>query len=613
MGLWALEYYDAGEEDFVEFTGRVEEIIEELSGHEEVSFSIPNTAANRSFVASDQMIKVSFDGTQLYLGVLYDIEYSRKQLKCIVYNGVYELLKRRVISGEYIGYMASSVAEFIRQAAGLTYMVDCPADNVDMIFDQTLCFDAIVQLAAVLNKDYWVVGGENLHIGDRGSAQSFDGNIANVSERAEARSKKRDKVHVRGVRYDGEQIMGYAGDGDNVAVFWHDFPTTEYTLYALAVKKLAEINMDDGSIVLTCPITSGYHLYPGDTITLSKPELNLDGSYKIVKTSKKRKTVDIEVTRKKRTTEDVLAELSKNTGQAVSFSSTMMEVIEEMNLKPSLICGATIKPSFDLSTTYLKEYCILPGGIAVAAPTGNMNSYEGGYVTLALIEKNGAGERDLARDILDLFADNQNDDGSWYQQYNPYKNADGKHERVDEVAPGVSGDLKVDSGAAMLLWAMSRYDEVTSGTRYQAVVRKALQFLRELQYAHMVAHSTNLIANLVLEGETDTYAFAADSAECLLAMKAAMDAYGDSLTTDPGEYSVKTMANDLYYSLCTVTWVGSGNNYYHTTYPIDGQVMVPFTFKEKLSYTQAMCSWANYVFANSGYLTVSDYLSLIHI
>jgi len=319
LGLWTLEYYDAGEEDFVEFTGRVEEIIEELSGHEEVSFSIPNTAANRSFVASDQLIRIKFDGTVIYgIGVLYDIEYSKKRLKCIIYNGIYELLKRRVISGKYLGLMASSVAEFIRQAAGLTYMIDCPADNVDMIFDQTLCFDAIVQLAAVLNKDYWVVGGEHLHIGDRGSAQSFDGNIANVSERGMARSKKRDKVHVRGVSYEGEEIMGYAGDGDDVAVFWHDVPTTEYTLYALAVKKLAEINMDDGSVVLTCPITSGYHLYPGDTITLSKPELNLDGSYKIVRTSKKRKTMDIEVIRQKRTTEDVLEELMKQNSGALS-------------------------------------------------------------------------------------------------------------------------------------------------------------------------------------------------------------------------------------------------------------------------------------------------------
>ena len=323
LGLWKLEYYDDGVEDFVEFTGRMEEIIEELSGHEEVSFSIPNTADNRAFVASDQIIRVSFDATILYLGVLYDIEYSKKQLKCIVYNGIYELLKRRVITGEYIGLMPSSVAEFIRAAAGLIYMVNCPATpNVDMIFDQTICFDAIVQLAAAINKDYWVENGENLYIGDRGSAQSFDGSIANISERGIARSKKRDKVHVRGVSYEGAQIMGYAGTGDDVAVFWYDTPTTEYTLYALAVQKLAELNMDDGSVALTCPITSGYHLHPGDTITLTKPLLSLDGSYKIVKTTKKRKTMDVEIIRQKRTTEKVLEELS--TGTRNSFTLTTL-------------------------------------------------------------------------------------------------------------------------------------------------------------------------------------------------------------------------------------------------------------------------------------------------
>ena len=67
--------------------------------------------------------------------------------------------------------MASSVADFIRTAAGLTYMVNCPSDYIDIVFDQTLCFDAIVQLAQMLNKDYWVQYGDSLNIGDRGSAE----------------------------------------------------------------------------------------------------------------------------------------------------------------------------------------------------------------------------------------------------------------------------------------------------------------------------------------------------------------------------------------------------------------------------------------------------------
>jgi len=238
-----------------------------------------------------------------------------------------------------------------------------------------------------------------------------------------------------------------------------------------------------------------------------------------------------------------------------------------------------------------------------------MNSYEGGYISLALIEKNGSGERDLARDVLDEFAQIQNSDGSWYQQYNPYLNSAGLHDRVDSIGAGYSGDLKVDSGAALLLWAMSRYDQITSGSRYQTVVRKALNFLRDLQYAHQVAYGTNLISNLVYQGTIDTVALAADCAECLLSMKASMDAYGDSLTTDPASYSVKTMANDLYYALCVYSWTGDSGRYYSTSYPVGEETEIPFTYKEKISYTQALCSWANYVFANSGYLTTTDYSS----
>lgn len=608
MGRWKFEYADG--ENWVEFTGRVEEVMEELNGHEEATFFIPNTSANRTFVASDQIIRIKFDAEQVYLGALLDFTYSKKYLKCIVYNGIYELMKRRVISGNFAWFPAHALMEQIRLAAGLINPLgSCPTTHLDATFDQTYCFDGMIEVVKGCKCDYWTQNGDTLYLGTRGSAQSFDGKISNNSERSISRSKRRDKVHVRGFNRDGEQIMGYAGDGDDVAVFWNNFATTEETLNYFAERKLAEINQDDSSVPLICPITSGVHLHPGDTITINKPELSLNGSYRIVKTTKRRKTVDIEITRKKRTTEDVLAELSKNTGQAVSFSSAAMEMIETLNLKPNLVSGAAVKTANNLVTTYLKNSCILPIGVAVASPTGNMNSYEGGYIALALIEKNGTGERDLAKDILDEFAEIQNADGSWYQQYNPYLNAAGLHDRVDTVGGGYSGDLKVDSGAALLAWAMSRYDEVTSGTRYQTEVRKALQFLRELQYAHMVAHSTSLISNLVYQGVTDTIALAADCAECLMAMKVAMDAYGDSLTTDPGAYSVKTMANDLYYALCVFSWTGDAGRYYATSYPIGEQTEIPFTYKEKISYTQALCSWANYVFANSGYLTTSDYSS----
>jgi hypothetical protein len=323
---WIVEYYDEGEEDWAEISGaRFEEITDELNGHLEAVFCLSNTSTNRSFVETSYIIQIRYGFTQKFLGVLYDIEYSRKELKCIVYNGIFELLKRRVISGEYLGLMASSVADYIKTAAGLTYMINCPSTTVDIVFDQTLCFDAIVQLAQQLGKDYWVQYGDSLNIGDRGSAQSFDYSKAQAKERVVGRSKNRDKVHVRGVDNDGEEIMGVAGTGDDVAIFWWNQPATEDALDAIAAAKLAEINQDDSSVTLVCPIGEGVHLDPGDTITVVKPLLNLNDSYRIVKVVKRRKDMDIEIIRSKRDTEKILEELCKESHGNFSLTTFLSQ------------------------------------------------------------------------------------------------------------------------------------------------------------------------------------------------------------------------------------------------------------------------------------------------
>jgi hypothetical protein len=156
---------------------------------------------------------------------------------------------------------------------------------------------------------------------------------------------------------------------------------------------------------------------------------------------------------------------------------------------------------------------------------------------------------------------------------------------------------------------MSYYDQLTSGTRYKTNVQNALSFLRQLQYDHTVAYSTNLIANLIDNGTVDNTALLADCAKCLLSMKAAMDAYGSSLQTSVG-YSVQTFANNLYYSICVSGWHSSAL-YFDTSYPYGQNTQIPFNYQEKISYTQALCSRAVYVFAKSPYLTITDYSASI--
>jgi hypothetical protein len=273
-----------------------------------------------------------------------------------------------------------------------------------------------------------------------------------------------------------------------------------------------------------------------------------------------------------------------------------------------LTYATNIKSKYTVNLSYLLDSCILSGKVVVSSPTGTMNCYEAGYAVLALLQYGGSSYYSQVQNILDLWASIQNSDGSWYQQYNPYS----PYAVVTETSEGTDGNLKVDSGAALLAWAMSNYDRLTSGTRYKANVQLALDFLRALQYAHTVAYSTNLIANLILDGTTDTTALLADCGECLLSAKFAMDAYGSGLTTTSG-YSVQTFANNLYYSIAVTGWRGSTAQYYDTSYPYEQNTNVPFTYEEKISYTQALCSWAVYVFAKSAYQTAGDYSSQCEI
>ncbi|WNZ30047.1 MAG: hypothetical protein IAX21_04125 [Candidatus Bathyarchaeota archaeon] len=322
MAGWVFEYFDGDIEDWVEFTGRIGEITEELNGHEEATIFIPNSSANRTFVQSDQIVKITYNSVQMFVGALFAVEYSNKELKCIVYNGVYELMKRRVISEIYESEPANNIMEDVRVAAGLYETLgSCPTTALDMNFDQTLCYDAMVEVAKACSCDYWVQDGDTLYLGSRGSAQSFDSSKAKVSKRGVDRGKIRDKVHVRGFSAEGEELLGVAGTGDNVAVFWNNFATTQDTLDLLAAKLLTGVNIEDSQIRVSCPITEGFHLHPGDTITVSKSALNLDDTYKVMRTIKTRASCIFELNRSIKRTEDILEELSKTRNEVFNFTT----------------------------------------------------------------------------------------------------------------------------------------------------------------------------------------------------------------------------------------------------------------------------------------------------
>jgi len=149
-----------------------------------------------------------------------------------------------------------------------------------------------------------------------------------------------------------------------------------------------------------------------------------------------------------------------------------------------------------------------------------------------------------------------------------------------------------------------------------------MAYLRECQVQHIAVNpGSYLLANQrwdygLSTEKWNTDAFAADTAECVLAALAALDTYGDSLT-DINGYSVKTMTNNMYVSLSTLSFRGDPNPssvddaYFWTQYPY---ASIPWLMPANIvpigiSYAQALCSWSVYKWAKSAHLVggTTDY------
>jgi len=227
---------------------------------------------------------------------------------------------------------------------------------------------------------------------------------------------------------------------------------------------------------------------------------------------------------------------------------------------------------------YLKRF-ILPTNLPAACPSGMIVPYEGGYALLALLAK---GENTLAKDVLDKLVTFQNTDGSWYQQYYPYKPFD-RYE-----------DRKVDSGTSLTAWVMADYDarQNPPTTLYKTAWQKAAEFLHTLEWA--LTPTASLLKNQVIGGVPEEVAFSADVSEAILGLTRGLDAYGADVL-DFGGHSVKDLVTRLVAGLDGYMW-RPADYFYQTEYPLGAQSQtkpgVYITFKQLVSYSQALVAWA---------------------
>jgi hypothetical protein len=243
-----------------------------------------------------------------------------------------------------------------------------------------------------------------------------------------------------------------------------------------------------------------------------------------------------------------------------------------------------------ISQDYLKRHIIATNHI-VASPGGMIVPYEGGYGLLALMERDWVGNQTLVADVLDAMVGLQNADGSWDQQYYPQK---GNDPYVDPAGHR----RQVDSGAAMMAYAMADYDARNASVTYKTYWQKAFDFLYSLRWEIAVGYE--LIKNQVINGVAEDVAFTADMAEVILAAVRGFDAYGNTVTLTDGVTVVRDWIAKVVAGIDSYMWEPA-NYYYRTEYPSGAQSEckkdpdgnpIYITFKQCVTFVQALIAWA---------------------
>ena len=319
--MWKIEYYSGSE--WIEKSDAVfKKIHQELNGHEECLFILPNTSSNRTFISSNKKIRILYSSEVVFEGLLVGAEYSEDLLVCFAYPEAYVRMDPRIIpSGssytvEYIGETISNVLQAICDEAGVE-KGECPSGTVSVRFIRSNCLKAAQFLADAVNKDFWADWDASLNprfnIGTRQEHSNVPVDPLEWPKRTVDRSQKITKVIVRSVDEDGNYIEGSAGTGDKIAVFTEKGAMDIDTLNTLAQKKLDELNTESSGVTLPLKVTQGYNLYPGDTVKLNKPELGWEEevTYRVLAVTKTIDKVKIEVEKKVKTLDKELEDFKK--------------------------------------------------------------------------------------------------------------------------------------------------------------------------------------------------------------------------------------------------------------------------------------------------------------
>lgn len=167
--MWKIQYWNGT--NWNDWAAVFERLTQELNGHEELVFVVPNTETNRALVASDLRVRLLWGTTEIWRGLLQAVTYKRDVLECFAYVEAYSKMAKRDISQSFTDAAVGDILQAICDAAGVT-KGECPSGARSVEFKSAICLDAAKWLADSCLADFWADydanGNPRFNIGKRG-------------------------------------------------------------------------------------------------------------------------------------------------------------------------------------------------------------------------------------------------------------------------------------------------------------------------------------------------------------------------------------------------------------------------------------------------------------
>ncbi|MCW4000818.1 MAG: LamG domain-containing protein [Candidatus Bathyarchaeota archaeon] len=267
--------------------------IDEYNQKRIIECYLVNTAANLALAKTKPTVRVLYGGAVKFTGKLLYQYLTYFTIRCKILSLAF--LQADGVPFTYydagVGTDADELFAAVCTTCGLT-AGSCPTDTIRLRFDKADCWK-VIELIALYTGKAIVEDGLTISITDKGSAQSYSGVIAQPTRKLDPQQVYT-KIYARGTDVDGNIIYGEAGTAGRTKVINASNATGTDTLDLLAAAELAK-SKESVAVPLTLPTGECIDWVSGDTLTVSIPYLDMDGSYPIMRITRHNSKSKVEI------------------------------------------------------------------------------------------------------------------------------------------------------------------------------------------------------------------------------------------------------------------------------------------------------------------------------